>query len=917
MVSQTDAERYAKAKEVFFAALELDPRDRVEFVRTTCGDDTEILCEVESLLKLRAEAGDFLKLPAVETVYVHEHSFDYFKDKIIGGYRLVRELGAGGMGVVFLAEKDDGEFSRQVALKIVKSNLHITAIHRRFNLERQILNRLEHPNIAHLIDGGTTTDGLPYFVMEYIEGVPLVEYAKKNNLSLGERLELFRQVCAAVSFAHKHAVIHRDLKPSNILVTADGMVKLLDFGIAKLLSSDTLLQPGTATTLRAMTPEYASPEQIKGESVTTVSDVYSLGVVLYELLTESCPYETDSRNLNDIIHHVCEVDPARPSSVANHRSSEGNPGSPNERSACDIARVMKSLKGDLDNIILKALRKEPERRYSSVDDFREDVQRYLNGLPVLARRGTFAYRAEKFIGRNRIAVAFGSLMVLAVLGGIATTVWEARRVERERARAERRFNEVRTLADSFLFELNDEILKGQTQARALLVKRALEYLNRLADEANNDASLERELAVAYLKIGDIQGKPYSPNLGDTEGAIESYGKALSILETLYRSYPSNREIQLSLSMAYSAIGSIQTLRKQKRDEAAESLQKARQLGEGLIAADPTNEEYRRTLSDTYKPLGDLDVDRNQRIAWHRKALALREELAAADPTNTQEQAAVASLHQRIGQLLLDRPNASGKADDYHGAVENFDKALEIYRALLAAEPTNSRHRRNVADMTAMRIRALVSLGNKTEAMKDYKVAMEIFGELAAADPKNAEARLDIAFTQQVMCEAFLKLNDTASALKCCREGLSIADALLASDPTNMEVRDCVYSNYRFIVDALKKSGDTTGAIQTGQQALVIFEQWLATEPQNAIYLRYVADISSEIGEMYTAIASKTRTPTPKKKQNWLIARDWFTRSLDAWHDLQKQNAVPVNKPDIVNKVELEIARCDAALGQRK
>jgi tetratricopeptide (TPR) repeat protein/tRNA A-37 threonylcarbamoyl transferase component Bud32 len=915
MVSQTDAERYARAKEVFFAALDLYPRARAEFVRTACGDDAALLREVESLLKLRAEAGDFLELPAIGKVSVHEHSLDYFKDKVIGGYRLVRELGAGGMGVVFLAEKDDGEFSRQVALKIVKSDLHISAIHRRFNLERQILNRLEHPNIAHLIDGGTTTDGLPYFVMEYVEGVPLVEYAKKNNLSLGERLELFRQVCAAVSFAHKHAVIHRDLKPSNILVTADGTVKLLDFGIAKLLSSETLTQPESAQTLRAMTPEYASPEQIKGEIVTTVSDVYSLGVVLYELLTELCPYETDSGNLNDIIHRVCEVDPARPSSIASHRVSEGNQAPLSQRS--DLARVRRSLKGDLDNIILKALRKEPERRYSSVDDFREDVQRHLKGLPVLARRGTFAYRAEKFIGRNRIAVALTLLIVLAVLGGIATTVSEARRAERERARAERRFNEVRTLADSFLFELNDEILKGQTQGRALVVRRALEYLNRLASEASDDASLQREVAVAYLKIGDIQGKPYSPNLGDTEGAFESYDKARTILEMLHRADQTNRAIQLSLSTAYVAIGSIQTLRRAIGNEAAESLQKARQLGEELVAADPTNEEYRRMLADTYKSVGDLPNDADQRTAWHRKALALRKELAGADPTNTQEQAAVASLHQRIGQQLLNRPNASLKADDYRAALENFDKALEIYRGLQAAEPANSRHRRNVADMTAARIRALVSLGNKSEAMKDYKVAMEIFEELATADPKNAEARLDIAYTQQIMCESFLKLNDTASALKSCRKGLSIADSLLASDPTDMEVRYYVYRNYRSIIDALKKEGNINGAIQTGQQALVIFEQWLAIEPQNAIYLPYVANISSEIGEMYAAIASKTRTPTPKKKQNWLIARDWLTRSLDAWHDLQKQNAVPVTKPDIVNKVELEIARCDAALGQRK
>ena len=288
------------------------------------------------------------------------------------------------MGMVFLAEKNDPEFRRQVALKTVKYNIHSKIIFKRFDLERQILAKLEHPNIVHLIDGGKTRDGLPYLVMEFVEGVSLIEYAETKNLSLAKRLELFRQVCAAVSFAHRHAVIHRDLKPSNILVTSDGTVKLLDFGVAKLLSRDAVPPAETATTFRAMTPEYASPEQIKGETVTTVSDVYSLGVILYRLLTGEFPFKADSENLNEVIHAVREDEPECPSSVVLRHSQGKIISLPIERRTKDKGRRTKSLKGDLENIILKALRKERTRRYASVEALSEDLRRHLAGLPVSA-----------------------------------------------------------------------------------------------------------------------------------------------------------------------------------------------------------------------------------------------------------------------------------------------------------------------------------------------------------------------------------------------------------------------------------------------------------------------------------------------------------------------------------------------------
>lgn len=360
-----------------------------------------------------------------------------------------------------------------------------------------ILASLKHPNIAHLIDGGTTNDGLPYFVMEYVEGVSIIEYAKSENLDLNERLDLFREVCAAVSFAHQNLVIHRDLKPSNILITNDGKVKLLDFGIAKLLKSEEINQ--TATQMHIFTPEYASPEQVQGEKLTTATDIYSLGVILYELLTENRPYNTESKNISEIIKTVCETEPVRPSlAVIKNTNQTDYPKSK--------IKNQKSLRGDLDNIILKALRKEPERRYSSVEQLSEDIRRHQIGLPVSASADTFSYRFGKFINRNRIGVAAAALILITLLGGLFATLYQ-------RNKAQRRFNDVRQIANSFLFEFHDaiETLPGSTPARELVVKRALEYLDQLAAESEGDITLQRELGTAYAKIGLIHGNSYHSN----------------------------------------------------------------------------------------------------------------------------------------------------------------------------------------------------------------------------------------------------------------------------------------------------------------------------------------------------------------------------------------------------------------------
>ena len=345
----------------------------------------------------------------------------------------MKRVGSGGMSAVYLARRADSQYEKQVAIKLIKRGMDTEAMLRRFRNERQILAGFDHPNIARLLDGDTTEDGLPYFVMEYVEGMPIDEYCDQNAIDVTGRLQLFRQVCAAVSYAHRRAVIDRDLKLSNILVGADGVPKLLYFGIARLLQAgDTAESPATMLEQRVMTPEYASPEHLRGEPVTTASDVYSLGVVLYRLLTGQLPHRVRVQSAEDLARTVGQTEPQRPSTVTDATSGH-------------------RLRGDLDNIVLMALRKEPERRYATVDQFSDDIRRHLEALPVLARRDTLAYRADKFIRRNTAASVAAALVVLSLVGGIVMTTWQAERAREqeaiavaEKARAERRFNEVRT-----------------------------------------------------------------------------------------------------------------------------------------------------------------------------------------------------------------------------------------------------------------------------------------------------------------------------------------------------------------------------------------------------------------------------------------------------------------------------------------
>src|SRR5438552_15770019 len=409
-------------------AVDCPAEQRSGFLDEACEEDVELRREVESLLKFNEDGDQFLEEPAIDIAVESLLQTSLKPDQRIGNYKVGSHIGSGGMGEVYLAH--DEKLNRQVALKLVRFGIGADETERHFRREAQILASLNHPNIAHLYGAEITPEGFSFLVMEYIEGVRIDNYCDDNHLSISDRLEMFRRVCGAIHYAHQRLIIHRDIKPANILITKEGAPKLLDFGIAKLLDPEaSMAGEQTVTFAAAMTPEYASPEQVRGETMTTASDVYSLGVILYELLTGQRPYRIKGRNPAEIARAITEQQPARPSTAIARSSGSSKSQGPNP----------KTLRGDLDNIELNAMPKESQRRYASVAEFSDDIRRHLEGRPVNARKDTFGYRAIKFVQRNRIWVAMGTIVLLTLMAGIIATLWQAHvaRNQRNVAREQR------------------------------------------------------------------------------------------------------------------------------------------------------------------------------------------------------------------------------------------------------------------------------------------------------------------------------------------------------------------------------------------------------------------------------------------------------------------------------------------------
>ncbi len=908
----TPTEKDRLVEQLVDTALDERPERRAAYLDEACRDRPELRAEVESLLRWNEQARDFIERPAIhanaEKLFGNDHVETVATlrpGESLGNYKIISLIGEGGMGEVYLA--DHVQLGRRVALKLVRQGLVLRSLINRFRYEERILAGLNHPNIGRLYDAAITADGSPYFVMEYVEGERLDEYCDKRTLSIKARLELFLKICAAVGYAHQHLVIHRDIKPANIRVTNEGEPKLLDFGIARLLDAETAATAGDTIAIHGiMTPEYASPEQIRGEPVTTASDIYSLGIVLYELLTGQKPFPAPTRPQDE-----AKQPPARPSTALTRAKSR----LPIE------TRDPKALRGDLDNIVLMAMRQEPARRYSSVGEFSEDIRRHLAGRTVIARKDTWSYRASKFVRRNKTGVIAAALVVLALLAGIVATSWQAQVAKAERAKAERRFNEVRHLANSSLFELHDAIekLPGSTAARELLVKNALEYLDRLGQEARDDPSLQRELTSAYLKVGNVQGNPNNANLGNPAGALLSYRKALVLAERLVATASNAEEAAQArrlLAVVHEKTADVLAVTGQI-SSAVQYSNSSLQIFQSLADAQPANIKARQSLAISRIKSGDVLGNPNfpnagdvaAALRNYQASLAIWTSLTNAAPRDTTDRRFLGLTYERIGTMLETQ-------EKFSEALANYRQSLAIREALSRDFPADSDAVRDVAIIHEKLANVLTANGNLAGALDDRQTSLEILKRLVAADPQNMQARQSLAISYVHLGDLFgypdvpnlQRLSDAREAYRRALETLSSAREIESADAKTREILSSIHERNGAMAAA---NANVDDALKEYREAFRITEN-LTTDPSS---LQEMTKICTKLGEIFVARASNPATTRDQQKDAWREAQSWYERSLTAWKNLRSRGIFGKRDAEKLQGVEDDLKKCTDALAR--
>lgn len=658
------AERWRRIEELFELVADLPQGIQEEQLRQACAGDGLLFEKVLALLNHDRSRGGKIgevieglsRIPAPEELS--------FTGRRLGAYRVVRELGRGGMGIVFEAMRDDDTYNKRVALKVAARAAYSHDFLQRFRHERQILARLEHPHIARLLDGGTTEEGIPFFVMEYVEGVPIHQYAADQKLSIPARIHLFLQVCDAVEYAHQNLVIHRDLKPGNILVSG-GSVRLLDFGIAKL--ADQTDAESTGAGLMAATPDYCSPEQVRGQPVTTRTDVYSLGLVLHELLTGERAQQADTSSPQALDRSICETSARPPSACALARGDRA------------LARL---LRGDLDAMVFTATRKEPASRYASAAALAEDLRRHLEGKPIRARQDNRWYRAARFARRHWMPLAAAAVLVTTLVAGILAASFQARR-------AERRFQQVRRIAGALMVDVHKAIrdLPASTKAQEVVVRTAIEYLDALAQEAGNDISLQVETGQGYLQVAQLAYTLSRPSLGRSGEADLYYEKAKAILAPLARAHPGNPRVAAVLTKYFYLKGDF-LLDTGHAAEALRFLERAVETAESALSGNAGDIELLDELREaqhyimanfTSSPAARKLVSRHLEIA---------EQLAGVRPVTVDRLANLGVAYSQAAKIAA----TDGNLEE---AMQHLRKNVEVQSRAVAMEPQNYSVRRNL------------------------------------------------------------------------------------------------------------------------------------------------------------------------------------------------------------------------------
>jgi serine/threonine protein kinase len=905
-------ESWSHLESLFHAASVLEGEEQEHFIECETTGNPVLRGELRDLLRHANSAGARIAA-AVERVAERAAGGSNWVGRIFGPYRIVREIGRGGMGIVFEAYRDDSEYYKRVALKVAPDWRDLDWLRERFRNERQILARLEHPNIARFLDGGTE-NGIPYFAMEFVDGQPITVWAREHCLGVRERIAMFQQICAAVSYAHENLVIHRDLKPGNILVDPSGTPKLLDFGIAGFL--DAVAADASNTTGAGLwTPDYASPEQVRGQPINVRSDVYSLGLVLYELLSDARAQAAEQLSPLAVQRAVCETDPIPPSARAAARGD----------------RILSSqLRGDLDLIIATALRKEPERRYRSAAALDADLGRYLSSRPVSARPSTLVYRVSKLVRRNRVASFATALVLVVASAGIGSTLYQARR-------AERHFQEVRSLANSFIFDVHDRIqfLPGATEARKAIITTALRYLENLRRDAGRDPALLRELGAAYKKIGDVQGNPLDSSLGDSHAALESYRNAESLLSPLAEK--GDIEAKLLLGATLEKMANVQTAN--GKMEAAKRLERARVLAREVVAVRPADLVALGLGIDINSDLARLYLDMaafDKLVESAQEAVRIAGQMTAAYPARLESQDSLAEAQITLG-------NAYKATGDSTQAEQVYRGALAIRERLVNQDPNNTSYRRTLLLAyghlgDALGLPETRGLGRLPEAVEAYERAGEIAESMVRLDPANHVAPFDRAVALNRSAACLLEMPNSAErALADLSQSRGIIANLMEKDPSSERFRIQM-----LVIDALSGKGliavgrltDASRRLERVRSSSKVFQGGpLQANARSRIAwatLR-LAQINAIRGNRAVAVALNEETVADLpgsdiRRVSWgyalfcwrlgLVymqigrsgsAAEWFQKSVDEWRKMKVPSAMEMQRQKVLAEAEHDLA----------
>lgn len=838
-------DRWRRVKEILCAALEQESHVRADWLERACGGDDTLHREVRSLIAAHEGPPSFLDVPAMERTRVTLPVISHWPGRIIGRYRILEEIGRGGMSAVFRATRTEEQFEHEVAVKLLHRSHDSDILMRRFRAERQMLARLSHPNIAHLLDGDSTDEGVPYLVMEYVRGEPIDAYCERLRLGLVARLRLFRTLCDAVHHVHRHLMVHGDIKCSNVLVNEDGIVKLLDFGIARLLDPVHGASSHHHTSTVALTPESASPEQIRNEPLTTASDVYSLGVLLYRLLTGQPTYQPDSDAYYDLARHICELAPRRPSAAV-----VGIATAP-----CTSAQ----LRGDLDNIVLKALNKDPQSRYASVEQLSHDIALHLGGFPVVAAPESRRYRLRKFVGRNRALTAVGLLFAISMVTGIVATSWQAHRADRERLRAERHFEDVRGLAQTFMLDVHDSItnLPGALPVREKIITHSLRYLDELARERADDPGVKRDLARAYERIGDLQSDVFATNLANNEAALASLTKSFELRESLWS--------------------------QGEHDDAL--------LRERIV------------LSLKLAQYSQANRATEDAMSYARRAVDMSESLPQGPAATSDDVRMRGAAYVVLGTL-----QAMGGALD--AGLQEMDRGIRIYEERIRTGDMHLKIRRNLANALCRSGDLRSKVGGRVESSYPLHLrSLQLFEQLVREYPLDTDLQREAAFVQMDAGEAAAQIGRTTEGLQRRQDAVDRLRGLSASEPQREDLRYSVGWALGELAVSLSEQGryaDATEKLDEAQALLHGLSGASAARLNGTHFLIAVHDM--KLGEIRMAQARATPTT-----QLWREARVLFERSAKVFAAAAADPVLAAEAVKLAQSVRTSLQACENAL----